>query len=251
MTARLFSRSLPALAVALAVAACSDATTKPAAAPTTTDGAPTLEASVAAAERNAFSNPITQLIDGIGTIAMPCKGCSGTASGTQSYVFAITQRKDGTLAGGIYYSYHTTDGFSADQGAQPYCMNDLGDGVWLLGFKTSYHTGPSIAATGPLPIDASDNYTADDYMLLAVKDNDIGFRRSGPDQITGVLHTTNSEASSVTLSPGPPPFVISNVASTICNSSAIQTALGFTAAGLEAKDLNNFVSGFIEVLPNP
>ncbi len=210
-------------AAALILAGCSGdngalPTTPPSAASTTTSAT----SSAPSASFRRFS-PVVQLFYGLGSLALPCKGCSGVAAenGVQRFLFDVVVRKDGTIDGGAEYTANVGGGLSRTGTAL--CVGNIGDGVWALAFTLTKSTG--VAPTGSIlpPPTATD-----DVFLFAFKDNDQGFRRSGPDEITGVIHTTAFYAKLACSNP---------------------VALGFTPAVVENAFLNNLKAGVVEVIP--
>ncbi len=168
-------------------------------------------------------NPVVQLFYGLGSLALPCKGCSGVAAenGVQRFLFDVVVHKDGTVDGGAEYSANVGGGLSRSGTAL--CVGNIGDGVWALAFTLTKSTGA--APTGSILPPPT---TTDDVFLFAFKDNDQGFRRSGPDEITGVIHTT------------------AFYAKLACSNPA---ALGFTSTVVENAFLNNLKAGLVEVIP--
>jgi len=217
-----FSYAAPAaLAVtALFLAGCSG---ENGALPTTSQSAAATSSTAPAPDASFRKfNPVVQLFYGIGSLALPCKGCTVPGPGTQRFLFDVVVRKDGTLDGGAEYSADVQGGFSRSGSAL--CVANIGDGVWGLAFTLTHYSGIAPGPSGILPPPS----TTDDAFIFAFKDNDQGFRRSAPDEITGVLHTTVG------------------VAKAVCASPA---AVGFSAAAVEYAFLNNIKAGVVEVIP--
>ncbi len=213
------------LAVAAILAGCGqDALPTSAGAPTNRALAPIDTAPAPSAERVHYS-PVTNVFYGLGSIALPCKGCSGPGglTGTQRFLFDVVIHKDGTLGGGVEYSADVDGGLSRTGTAL--CAANLGDGVWALGFKLTHSSGPDPVSSLGLPQPTA----TDDAFLIGIKDNHRLFHRTGPDEITGVIHTQTA------------------VVQVICANPA---HFGFTSATVEAAFLNNLKAGVIEIIPN-
>jgi hypothetical protein len=124
--------------------------------------------------------------------------------GWRVFTFNAIQRQDGTVTGNMQYDVH-------DQGdpvvthrvkGKVFCMADLGNDMIAIGAegtqRTPYDQPPIFAPFGtPLLPPA---VLPDDWgIFFVVRDNGEGAGASGPDQITGVVHTNLANVNGVCL----------------------------------------------------
>jgi len=137
-------------------------------------------------------NPVVFSALGSGQSQGP--GIGSTEIGWRTFTFNALQRLDGSTTGNIQYDTHDQGDplVTHSQQGRVFCMADIGNGLVAIGAEGTKRTPDDQPPfpLEPLGVPRADRPNGNHGLLWVVRDNGEGPNATGPDQFTGVVHTT-------------------------------------------------------------
>lgn len=145
------------------------------------------------------AGPVVLSVTGSGhaTAPLPGEGNPNVEAGWRTFSFTAQLREDGTAEGAVQYDTRTVPG--AIQHGRVFCVRAIGNGIYGIAAEATQRIAdePPPAFPGLPPAVVGENHG----LVFAVRDNGEGATAAGPDEITGVTHTTRGVAAALCANP--------------------------------------------------